>query len=101
MPFKVDIKESNLFETDDDKKMLKTMLKQHVVVVTFTKKDGSERIMNCTLQEDLIPIKVVSESANTSNVTIRTVNDDVVPVYDIDAKGWRSFRWDSVKSVQW
>ena len=101
MAFKVDIKESNLFETDDDKKMLKTMLKQHVVVVTFTKKDGSERIMNCTLQEDLIPIKVVSESANTSNVTIRTVNDDVVPVYDIDAKGWRSFRWDSVKSVQW
>ena len=101
MPFKVDIKESNLFETDDDKKLLKTMLKQHVVVVTFTKKDGSERIMNCTLQEDLIPIKVVSESANTSNVTIRTVNDDVVPVYDIDAKGWRSFRWDSVKSVQW
>jgi len=101
MPFKVDIKESNLFETDDDKKMLKTMLKQHVVVVTFTKKDGSERIMNCTLQEDLIPIKVVSESANTSNVTIRTVNDDVVPVYDIDAKDWRSFRWDSVKSVQW
>ena len=101
MPFKVDIKESNLFETDDDKKLLKTMLKQHVVVVTFTKKDGSERIMNCTLQEDLIPIKVVSESANTSNVTIRTVNDDVVPVYDIDAKDWRSFRWDSVKSVQW
>ena len=101
MAFKVDIKESNLFETDDDKKMLKTMLKQHVVVVTFTKKDGSERIMNCTLQEDLIPIKVVSESANTSNVTIRTVNDDVVPVYDIDAKDWRSFRWDSVKSVQW
>ena len=99
----------NLSNTEDvkwvptytERTFVKNVLREKVVSVTFTKKDGTERVMNCTLQEDLIPAKVVSESANTANVVVRTVNDDVVPVYDIDAKGWRSFRWDSVKSIEW
>ena len=87
--------------TDTERTFVKDVLREKVVSVTFTKKDGTERVMKCTLQKDLIPVKVVSESANTANTTARTVNDDVVPVYDIDAQGWRSFRWDSVKSIEW
>jgi len=30
----------------------------------------------------------------------KKVNEEVIPVYDLDAKGWRSFRWDSVKQVR-
>ena len=30
-------------------------LQNHVLEVTFTKVDGTERIMNCTLQEHMIP----------------------------------------------
>jgi hypothetical protein len=29
----------------------------------------------------------------------RKVNEDVMPVFDLEAGGWRSFRWDSIKSV--
>ena len=30
----------------------------------------------------------------------KKVNDEVMPVYDLDAKSWRSFRWDSIKQVR-
>ena len=89
----------SLFSTDVDKAWLKNTMRLSVVKVTFTKKDGTERVMNCTLDESIIPAvvaKVVVEGANT---VVRAVNDDVVPVYDVDAKGWRSFRWDSIKAV--
>ena len=29
----------------------------------------------------------------------KKVNPDVQAVYDIEAQGWRSFRWDSVQTV--
>ena len=29
----------------------------------------------------------------------KKTNEDVCPVFDLDAQGWRSFRWDSIKSV--
>jgi hypothetical protein len=29
----------------------------------------------------------------------RKVNEEVMPVYDMESEAWRSFRWDSDKSV--
>lgn len=63
-------------------------------VVTFTKKDGSERVMKCTLQESVVP------AATTTATTVKKVNDQVLAVWDIDKSAWRSFRLDSVKSVE-
>ena len=57
---------------------------------TFTKKDGTERIMKCTLQEEYLP-ETVGE--------VRKKNEDSLAVYDLDVEGWRSFRWDSVKRI--
>ena len=74
------------------------MLRRNVVTVTFTKVNGDERVMRCTLLSDLIPNapkqngELVVEAKNTSNSTS-------VPVWDMDAAGWRSFRVDSVKSI--
>ena len=64
------------------------------VTVTFLKKDGSERVMNCTLQEE-VAVKVEKKTDR-----VKQVNEDVLPVYDLDAKGWRSFRWDYVQSYE-
>lgn len=61
------------------------------VSVTFTKKDGTERIMKCTLQESKIP------SEFTPKGTERKVNDQIIAVFDLENQGWRSFRLDSVK----
>ena len=30
----------------------------------------------------------------------KKVNEEVMPVYDIEAKAWKSFRWDSIKQVR-
>jgi hypothetical protein len=76
-------------------KWLKEHLAGGVVSVLFTKKDGTERVMKCTTSESLVPVIVESTEPKRE----KKVNEDVMNVYDVDAKGWRSFRWDSVKNV--
>jgi hypothetical protein len=68
-------------------------LRANVAEVRFTKSDGTERIMKCTLREDL----VVRHVKKTDRV--KEVNLDIVPVFDVEKNEWRSFRVDSVKSV--
>jgi hypothetical protein len=62
--------------------------------VTFTKKDGTERVMKCTLREDVI---VPYEKKTDKN---KVQNEDTLAVWDLDKKEWRSFRYDSIKEVQ-
>jgi hypothetical protein len=61
--------------------------------VLFTKKDGTEREMRCTLIESKIPVDKQPKTETTS------VAGSAVRVFDLDKLEWRSFRWDSVKSV--
>jgi hypothetical protein len=87
-----------LSETDMPKfkRWLKGLLKKEKVTVTFTKKDGSERIMRCTTNPTYIMFK---DPAIVESKKERKTNDDAVPVFDLEADAWRSFRWDSIKSV--
>ena len=71
-------------------------LKNNICVVVFEKKDGTERSMKCTLQESIIPEATREEPL--SQKKIRSLNEEVIPVWDTEKKGWRSFRIDSVKS---
>jgi len=75
---------------------LVSVLKNNVCVVIFTKKDGTERSMKCTLQEGIIP--QATKEDPLSQKKIRALNEEVLPVWDIEKEGWRSFRVDSVKS---
>lgn len=75
------------------KEQLKNLLRENVLSVVFIKKDGSERVMECTLKPDLLP----TQDENTeSKDKVRTENPDVIQVYDLENTGWRSFRVDSV-----
>ena len=82
-----------------DKKTLKDMLlaalRTNTAEIVFTKKDGTERKMLCTLQECDIP------EEDSPKGTGRIKHDDVISVYDVENKGWRSFRFDSLKSIVW
>jgi hypothetical protein len=85
---------AHAFDTQSGKDWLKSMLNDGVATITFTKSDGTERVMKCTLDRKMVPEpKVVHESR------LRSISPDVLPVYDIEAQGWRSFRWDSVTKV--
>ena len=76
------------------REFMSDLLKQKVAVVTFVKKNGDERVMTCTLKADLLPPIEVKE-----NKKEKKVNEEVLAVYDLNAKGWRSFRIDSVRHV--
>jgi hypothetical protein len=76
---------------------LKTLLEQNVLVVDFNKISGDKRVMTCTLREDMKPAATKTEAMSQKKV--REVSDAVVSVWDVNAKGWRSFRYDRINSV--
>jgi hypothetical protein len=64
------------------------------VTVTFTKKDGTERVMKCTLQPDLLPKIEIKEDKQP-----RKKPSNVVSVFDLEMNSWRSFTLRNVKNV--
>jgi len=66
-------------------------LQKRAMRITFTKVNGEERVMDCTLQEHMIP------ETSESN---RKQNEEVLPVFDINKGEWRSFRLDSVTNIE-
>jgi hypothetical protein len=75
---------------------LKQQLQGNVATVVFTKADGTERTMRCTLLAEYLP---VPEGVQLLTESVRNENDNVLSVWDIENGGWRSFRLDSIKSV--
>ena len=74
---------------------MKEMLQTSQCRVIFTKLNGEERNMVCTLREDIIP------SATKDPITqkkVRDLNEEVLAVWDTKAEGWRSFRTANVVS---
>lgn len=68
------------------------------VTIKFTKKDGSERIMRCTLNFDKIPKQNRPKSVNLSKI-LKLLNDKgIIHVFDLDKKDWRSVPF---KESQW
>jgi len=65
-------------------------------VVVFTKVDGTRREMICTLDQDFLPEMEEKDGEKKE----RKINEEVLPVYDLQKKGWRSFRVDSVIEVK-
>ena len=63
-------------------------------VVTFTKVNGEQREMTCTLDPNLIPDPIEIKADKSP----KAVNEEVLPVWDTTAQGWRAFRIDNVTS---
>lgn len=74
---------------------MKGFLRNNVVLLTFEKKDGTERTMRCTLMESLLPTIDL-------NVDKRQVkkSDSSLAVWDLDKNAWRSYRVDSVRTFE-
>tara|TARA_R110000796_G_scaffold65603_1_gene151488 strand:+ start:1937 stop:2203 length:267 start_codon:yes stop_codon:yes gene_type:complete len=79
---------------------IKTVLTENVAEITFTKKDGTERLMKCTLKSDIVPERDVVGVIGKVEEKTRAVNTEVLPVWDIVKSAWRSFRVDSVKAIK-
>lgn len=61
--------------------------------VVFTKVNGDKRDMTCTLKSDNIPTEMQEKSENR-----KVANPETLPVFDLKAEGWRSFRIENVVS---
>ena len=85
-----------IMELDMEKTMNRIDMIQELVTrdckVIFKKVDGSERTMMCTLRESAI------DNNTKAGRDVKAHNDNVLAVWDIENKGWRSFRVDSVIS---
>ena len=76
-----------------EEKQLVEELQKGIFQITFNKLDGDERIMTCTKSFDIIPEEhkpKTDKQPKAGNVT----------VWDINAKGWRSFRYDRITKVE-
>jgi hypothetical protein len=84
--------------TQEEKDILSERLKSEEVIVKFKKVSGEERTMKCTLQESVIP--PATKEDPLSQKKVRAVSPEVCSVWDVEANGWRSFRWENVISVE-
>lgn len=72
-----------------DKQDVITKLRDGICVAKFTKKNGEQRVMSCTLNEQILPTAPEGEGK-------KKPNPDVLSVWDTEVNQWRSFRWDSL-----
>ena len=84
--------------SEDEKEVFRKWLISHLkygpVPVYFTKKDGTERKMDCTLKEE----NIVQYEKKTERV--KTLNEETCPVFDLEKNEWRSFRYDAITKVE-
>ena len=78
---------------------LRKALNEGVVLFEFIKKDGSLRHARGTTSPDLIPVDNMPQGKRTPEQQA-AFQRQTVAFYDIDKKGWRSMRIDTIWSYQ-
>ena len=76
-----------------DKDSVIEMLNSGPTRILFEKDDGSIREMNATLRIDLLPPQKENTKSRKESA------DDVVKVFDLDKRSWRSFKIDRLRSA--
>ena len=87
--------------TDELKTWVRGLLHESKdLCVVFTKKDGTQREMLCTLNESRIPADKQPKSQASNSETAGQGNESAIRVFDTGIQEWRSFRWDTVTEVR-
>ena len=71
-------------------------LQKKILRITFTKVDGTTRVMKCTLNRSLTEFTTPVSKAFKE----RTKNEEVIAVWDVENSAWRSFRLANVTKVE-
>jgi hypothetical protein len=75
-------------------------LREGLCEVTFEKKDGTMRVMPCTLKSDLIPSDMMPKGGEDSLREGLEKTISAIRVYAPESEGWRSFIVDNVKDFK-
>ena len=73
-------------------------LKHNVCEIHFTKLNGDQRVMKCTLWPGYLPQTV--DYNHLGEMHVKPENKNTVVAWDVQANGWRSFRIDNVSYVE-
>jgi len=76
------------------REFIKGVLQNETATLTFQKKDGTMRVMKASLREEHMPVY------EKKTERVRSENDEVLSVVDLEKKEWRSFRYDSIQKVE-
>jgi len=82
------------FELNASKEAIANLLRLNEATITFTKKDGTERVMKCTLKEGV----VVPHEKTTERV--KEPKPDILPVWDLEVNAWRSVTIPNILSIE-
>ena len=74
--------------------MIGELLKKECRVI-FTKVNGEERDMTCTLMAEALPARAATSDEKAEH---GAVNKETIPVWDVNQQAFRSFRVENVLS---
>lgn len=77
---------------------LRKVKAEKTVKIKFKKQDGTDRIMNCTLDFSLIPDELKPKSVDLAQILKLIKKNEILRVFDIEKQEWRSVPFDR---LQW
>lgn len=87
---------SNILE--DAVSLLKKIKEADIATIQFIKKDGSLRLMKCTLNFKKIPEESYPKNMKLEDI-LSLIKKNILRVYDIEKNGWRSIPVDRTEFV--
>ena len=80
-----------------DRGNIELSLKRGKFLVDFTKVNGDQRKLLCTLSQKFMPRAEFNVSRAEAK---RQKNTETLSVWDLESESWKSFRINSVKSLE-
>jgi CDGSH-type Zn-finger protein len=81
-----------------EREELEGKLRTSIMEVSFNKINGDKRVMACTLNVSHLPPATKKDPLTQEK--IRKINEEVMSVWDTNAKGFRSFRMANITEVK-
>ncbi len=78
-----------------NKEMLKNTLRKGAWMIDYTKVDGTQATMECTLDPSLMPAQTIFAGAEPK----KEQPEHLIAVYAVDRQGWRSFVANNVTKI--
>ena len=82
-------------DIQDREREITHLLYEHDCEVIFTKKDGTVRVMPCTLRKEAMPQREATALHET-----KLYKPETITVWCLDSSAWRSFRVANVKEIR-
>lgn len=90
--------EENVISSAAD--FLSKIRQEDEVNIKFTKKDGTERLMRCTLKFDKIPKSKQPKNVDISKILKLIKDNMIVHVFDLDKQDWRAVPFNRAEWLQ-